>query len=89
MEIDWDEEKDCQNRLKHGVGLGDAARLEWDQSLDRRDSRHDYGEVRIKSLAPLDGRIFACIYTMRDKRRRIISLRKANLREVRDYDASR
>jgi uncharacterized protein len=89
MQIEWDEEKDAQNRAKHGVGLGDAVRLEWGKAFEQRDSRFEYGEIRVKTLAPLNGRIFVCICTLRDGLRRIISLRKANPREVGVYDASR
>ncbi len=86
MEIDWDEEKDSVNRAKHGVGLGDAARLEWDAGKRRRDTRFDYGEVRYGVLVTLDGRLHVCIHTIRNGVYRIISLRKANTREERRYE---
>ena len=89
MEFDWDEEKDAANRAKHGVGLGDAVRLEWDEGQFRPDRRFNYGEERQEVLANLDGRLFSCIYTMRGHVFRVISLRKANRREQRRYDQSR
>ena len=61
---------------KHGVGLGDAVRLEWTSGVEELDERFDYGEVRIKTLAHLNGRIFACIHTLSHGRFRKIYLRK-------------
>jgi uncharacterized DUF497 family protein len=43
MEIVWDEEKDSQNRAKHGLALGDVVLLEWQGRVDVPDSRLDYG----------------------------------------------
>lgn len=41
--------------------------------------------MRIYALAPLGNRLHAVIYTDRDDVRSIISLRKANKREVTNY----
>ena len=83
MDFEWDEAKDAANRAKHGIGLARAARLDWGRAIDVEDMRRDYGEVRTVSFARLDGRLHACTWTWRDGRKRIISLRKANRREVR------
>ncbi len=88
MEIEWDEEKDGQNRAKHGVGLGEAARLEWGKAETFTDIRKDYGEVRKVATAPLEGRLHVCIFTMRGAAFRVISLRKANRSERQDYDSN-
>jgi uncharacterized protein len=85
MEIDWDEEKDAVNRAKHGVGLGDAARLEWASAKLEIDERFDYGEERWIANVLLGDRLYICIYTDRTTVRRIISLRKANNRELKRY----
>ncbi len=49
------------------------------------DTRRDYGEVRMIGYAPIDARVYAVVFTDRGKVRRIISLRRANSREVRNY----
>ena len=85
MDLEWDEAKDAENRRKHGLSLADAARLDWARGLPRRDARYNYGEVRYILIAPLSGRLHVCVYVLRPKARRIISLRKANLRERRSY----
>ena len=51
-----------------------------------RDRRWDYGEDRYRLLGAIVGRVFVVIYTMRGSVMRIISTRKANGREVREYE---
>ncbi|VAW31986.1 hypothetical protein MNBD_CHLOROFLEXI01-1106, partial [hydrothermal vent metagenome] len=46
---------------------------------------HDYDEVRVIGYAPIGQRVFCVVYTDRGNTRRIISLRKANKREVKNY----
>jgi uncharacterized protein len=83
MDLEWDEAKDAENRRKHGLSLADAARLDWEAAVAEPDLRRDFGETRWRVRAPLEGRLHVCIFTLRNGRRRIISLRKANLRERR------
>ncbi|MBS4099373.1 MAG: BrnT family toxin [Sulfuricella sp.] len=85
MKVTFDQTKDVANIAKHGVSLADAARLEWDELLAKPDNRADYGEVRMIGFAPVHDRLFCVVFTDRDGERRIISLRKANDREVRNY----
>ena len=44
-----------------------------------------YGEVRNVGFGLINGRLFACVYADREAERRVISLRKANRREVERY----
>jgi len=46
------------------------------------DDRRDYGEVREVGYAPIRGRMFCVVLTWRNEARRIISLRRANKREM-------
>ena len=50
------------------------------------DRRWDYGEDRYRLLGAVEDRVFVAIYTMRGSTIRIISARKANRREVREYE---
>jgi uncharacterized protein len=83
--MEWDEEKDAVNRAKHGVGLGEAVLLEWDERKEYVDNRSDYGEERYIAHARIGDRLHVCVYVVRDGSRRIISLRKANRRERLSY----
>ena len=71
--------------LKHGVSLGLAADLEWDAALVWMDERFDYGETRMIALAPGTNILYYVSFVDRDEVRRIISLRRANRREVKYY----
>jgi len=53
--------------------------------MSMRDDRFDYGEVREVAFGRINDRLFVCVYTDREAERRVISLRKANKREVRRY----
>ena len=85
MHMEWDEEKDRINRAKHGISLARAAGLDWPRGETFSDRRADYGEDREVLYAYLGLRLFVCVFTRRGNLRRIISLRKANKREIRDY----
>ena len=88
MDIEWDEAKDTANRAKHGVSLAEAVHLDWSVGLDLIDIRNDYGEIRVIRYARLGARLFVCVYVRREQNRRIISLRKANKREMMTYGIS-
>jgi len=88
VSITFDLEKDAKNQAKHGVSLIEAERLEWDKELAIEDARQDYGETRWIGFAPLNGRIYCVVYTERQgDDLRIISLRRANKREVKGYES--
>lgn len=47
------------------------------------DTRRNYGEVREITMGELDGRLVVLVHTRRGAGTRIISMRKANEREIR------
>ena len=85
VEITFDPAKDALNTAKHGVSLALASELEWGDLLAQPDTRRDYGELRMIGYAPIGARVFCVVFTDRGDQRRIISLRKANAREVKRY----
>ncbi len=86
MEIEFDTGKDEVNIAKHGVSLALASSIEWSDVLCVPDSRRDYGEVREIGFAVIDRRLYVVVFVQRGEVMRIISLRKANSREVKLYD---
>jgi uncharacterized DUF497 family protein len=56
--------------------------------LIHKDTRWNYGEDRYQLLGAIEGRVFFVAYTIRGTVLRIISARKANQREVNDYENS-
>lgn len=85
MKIVFDSTKDRINIAKHGIALAEAINIEWELIQVQLDVRHDYGEIRVVGYAPIGTRVFCVVFTDRDNERRIISLRKANSREVKRY----
>ena len=81
----FDPVKEAVNRAKHGVSLALAEVLFAGPHVSMIDDRFDYGEVRELAFGLINGRFFVCVYADREGERRVISLRKANKREVRRY----
>ena len=89
MQFEWAEAK--SNACFEQRGFDFAYVLQVFLDPDRRvqkDIRHDYGELRFQLTGVIDGRVFVLIYTVRSASIRIISARKANRREVKDYENS-
>lgn len=85
MDVTFDPTKDAANNEKHGVSLAEAASFEWADALVWPDQRRDYGEPRMAALGYIGLRLMAVVFVDRGPERRIISLRKANSREVQRY----
>ena len=83
--IAFDAAKDQANIAKHGVSLSRAADFVMEMARVSQDDRADYGEERLIAVGPLDNRLYIMIFTLRDGTIRVISLRKANRREVERY----
>jgi uncharacterized DUF497 family protein len=49
------------------------------------DDRFEYGEVSEIAFGLINDRLFACVYADEEAERRVISLRRANRREVSRY----
>jgi len=85
MNIEFDPIKNLINYQKHGVYLTDAASFEWESAIIWQDMRYDYQEPRMVSLGYIENRLFCMVFVDRTETRRIISLRKANNREIKRY----
>jgi len=85
MRIEFDPVKDAANKTKHGVSLAIAGELDWKAALVWVDARFEYQETRMIALAPKAQILYYVAFVDRGEVRRIISLRRANRREVRHY----
>lgn len=85
MQIDFDPAKDSANQAKHSVSLALAGELDWDAALVWVDDRFEYAELRMIALAPKTHTLYYVSFVDRGERRRVISLRRANRREVKHY----
>jgi uncharacterized DUF497 family protein len=85
VRIEFDSAKDAANQAKHGVSLALAGELDWEAALVWIDERFEYNELRMIALAPKTEILYCVAFLDRGEARRIISLRRANRREVRHY----
>lgn len=81
----WDERKRAANVDKHGVDFAIVERFEFDTAIVIVDDRKDYGEIRYRALDLIGGRLHALVFATRAGWIRVISLRRANDRERRNY----
>jgi uncharacterized DUF497 family protein len=88
MRIEFDPAKDEANQAKHGVSLVMAVELDWEAALVWIDERFEYNEMRMIALAPKTEILYYVAVVDRGATRRIISLRRANRREVKHYAES-
>ena len=91
MEFDWDEHKNRINFKKHGIRF-EEARLIFESvhftKLDPRDYYNEQGQAEIReiTIGTLGGgTVLVVCHTHRNRRRRIISVRKAAFKERRRY----
>ena len=87
MNFEWDEHKDESNFKKHGIRFAEAARIFLNPVLTRSDDKTDHGELRESSIGLLDGAVvLVVIHTDRNGSTRLISARRANRSERRNFD---
>ena len=85
MTFDFDPAKNVKNLAKHGVSLLEADHFEWETAAIREDTRKAYAEQRFEATGLIGERLFVMVYCLRKSAFRMISLRKANTREVKRY----
>jgi uncharacterized DUF497 family protein len=86
MKFTYDSVKNDSNLRKHGLPLSDASLLDWNTALCWIDERKNYGEERHIALVPIGKRLYCVVYVESKVAKRIISLRKANNREMKIYE---
>jgi len=87
ISFEWDEVKNAQNIETRNLSFEYATNIFLDKDLlVTHDERHDYGESRYVAMGKIDKRLYVVIFTMRENTHRIISARKANSREVKQYE---
>lgn len=87
MDFEWDETKSevCFRERGFDFAFVLQAFLDPDRVV-HQDLRRNYGEARYQMMGRIEGRLFVVIYTTRQRGIRIVSARKANQREVKQYE---
>ena len=87
MQFEWDDAKSGACFTHRGFDCPYPLRAFFDDDrVVARDRRWDYGEDRYRLLDNIEGHVFVLIYTVRGSAIRIISARKANGKEMREYE---
>jgi hypothetical protein len=86
-DISFDPAKNERNIANRGISFEVAEHFEWDTAMIAEDLRKEYGEPRFQALGFIAGRLHAMVFTPRAGKIHVISLRRANRREVRRYEA--
>jgi uncharacterized DUF497 family protein len=87
MDFEWNEAKRELNLAKHGVDIFVAALIFEGQTITTEDKRHDYGEVRHKSVGMVDDVCYVVIHTNRNGVTRLISAWEGGRRDRRKLEA--
>lgn len=86
MEIVYDPEKNEKNIKERNLSFERAAEFDFSSALFWTDDRRDYGETRLIGLGYLESRLHVLVFTETENGIRVISLRRANKREVKRYE---
>ena len=82
MEITFDTVKRNKTLEERGLDFADCGVVFEGKHLTVKDTREDYPETRFQTMGWLRERIVMVVWTPRGDGRRIISMRKANEREI-------
>lgn len=82
MQINFDPAKSERNAAERGLPFELAAEFDFETALMWQDKRRDYGEQRHVAIGWIGDRLHVLCFVETDEGIRVISLRKANDREV-------
>lgn len=86
MRITCDAAKNARNIAERGLPFDLVAQFDWETAVSREDTRRDYGERRARIFGRIGERLHVAVITVRGDALHVISLRKANAREVKWYE---
>lgn len=85
MKFEWDERKNEKNIKKHGISFQKASRLFLLESAVHVPAKIIGDEYRFALIADDNGKLWTVIYVNRGENYRIISARRANGKEEKQY----
>jgi len=85
MQFEWDEAKRQSNIRKHGIDFAEVPPLFDGETVTVEDERPIYSETRYLTLGLLGSRVLYIVHTERNRKIRLISVRKASTREEVTY----
>ena len=85
MDFEFDPHKSESNKDKHKINFEDAQGL-WEDSRGCEFRVEVKGEIRIVLIAKHRQRHWTAVYTLRGSKIRLISVRRARVKEIALYD---
>ena len=86
MRIEFDPQKNNKNILERNLSFEKVADFNFETAQLIIDDRKDYGEIRIRAFGFVGERLHALVFTYIENGIRVISFRKANRKEVKNYE---
>lgn len=86
VEITFDPAKNARNIRDRGLSFERVVDFDFETAIVAIDKRREYGETRYRALGLLDRRLHALVFVEMTSGIRVVSFRKANLREVKQYE---
>ena len=87
MEISFDAAKDDWNIRERGLSFERVHEFDFSTAMIAQDARKEYGEIRFQALGLVSDRVHVRVFTETSTGIRVISFRKANKREVKEYES--
>jgi uncharacterized DUF497 family protein len=88
MALSWDEQKRLETFYNRQLDFSDAEKIFSGFYVEQVDDRKDYGEIRHIVIGMVDEKVLVVVWTSRPDSKRIISMRKANVKEEARYRAA-
>lgn len=86
MEFEYDENKSITNKLKHGIDFKEAQILWEDENALIVPANIIDNEIRYALISKLESKCYVSIFTIRDEKYRIISVRRCRKKEELNYE---
>jgi len=87
MSIEFDPIKNEKNIRERDLSFEQVREFDFETAFFKIDNRFDYGEIRIRALGFIEKRLHALIFVEIQSGIRVISFRKANKREIKEYES--
>ena len=83
MVYEWDENKREETLASRNLDFASVEYFDWEGAVYERSDRHS--EIRYVATGYIFDTLYTVVYTPREDKTRIISLRKASTREIIKY----
>jgi uncharacterized DUF497 family protein len=85
MKFEFDPKKSASNKNKHGLGFIDGQELWEDPERLEVPAKTDE-EQRYMLIGKISGKYWSAVFTIRDDKTRIISIRRSRTKEINAYE---